>query len=119
MPFLTHLELTNLSSALLCCTWGEKGASILQKRDGVEGEWAHVDKWIPGNGAPQVIDTIGAGDTFIAGMTYALTCHEQDWSLQKKLCFANELAGRKVYQNGFDGLGLLMQPVMSPSSRPT
>jgi len=27
------------------------------------------------------------------------------WSLERKLWFANELAGRKVGQEGFDGLG--------------
>ena len=53
--------------------------------------------------------TIGAGDTFIAGMLYGLTCHSHDWTLAQKLSFANELAGRKVGQEGFSGLGTLMQ----------
>ena len=49
--------------------------------------------------------TVGAGDTFIAGMLYALARHEDDWSLQTKLNFAVTLAGLKVQQEGFDGLG--------------
>lgn len=53
--------------------------------------------------------TIGAGDTFIAGMLYGLTCHSDDWDLSHKLRFANELAGRKVVQEGFSGLGSQMQ----------
>jgi ketohexokinase len=53
--------------------------------------------------------TIGAGDTFIAGMMYALIEHGEDWPLLQKLDFANELAGRKVMQEGFSGLGSLMQ----------
>ena len=48
--------------------------------------------------------TIGAGDTFIAGMLYGLTGHDKDWSTQQKMEFANELAGRKVAQEGFSGL---------------
>jgi len=103
----------DLFSALLCCTWGDKGASILQNRPGAEGEWAHVHSWSPESEAPQVVDTIGAGDTFIAGMLYALARHENDWSLQSKLNFANEIAGRKVYQVGFSGLGTLMRPVIN------
>ena len=53
--------------------------------------------------------TIGAGDTFISGMLYGLTCHSSDWNLSQKLSFANELAGRKVLQEGFTGLRSIMQ----------
>lgn len=45
--------------------------------------------------------SIGAGDTFIAGMLYGLTQHAGTWNLKQKLEYANELAGRKVYLNGF------------------
>ena len=37
-------------------------------------------------------------------MLFGLLCG-QDWCLEKKLSFANELAGRKVGQEGFSGLG--------------
>ena len=53
--------------------------------------------------------TVGAGDTLIAGMLFGLTCREAGWALNRKLKFANELAGRKVVQEGFRGLGNLMQ----------
>ena len=56
-----------------------------------------------------LISTVGAGDTFIAGMLFALTCLDDDWTLERKLKFANELAGRKVVQEGLQGLGSLMQ----------
>ncbi|CAI4210230.1 unnamed protein product [Parascedosporium putredinis] len=49
--------------------------------------------------------TIGAGDTFIAGMLYALTCHSADWDTKTKLEFAVELATLKVQREGFEGLG--------------
>jgi ketohexokinase len=53
--------------------------------------------------------TIGAGDTFAAGMLYPCLVHDDDWSLAEKLEFSNELAGRKVMQEGFTGLGKLMK----------
>lgn len=48
--------------------------------------------------------TIGAGDTFIAGILYSCLVHANDWSLLNKLTFANNLAGRKVTQEGFADL---------------
>ena len=56
-----------------------------------------------------LISTVGAGDTFIAGMLFALISFVDDWTLERKIKFANELAGRKVVQEGFRGLGSLMQ----------
>lgn len=53
--------------------------------------------------------TIGAGDTFIAGIVYSCLVHDDDWPLEQKLGFANELAGRKVVQEGFAGLAQLMR----------
>lgn len=48
--------------------------------------------------------TIGAGDTFIAGMLYAMNCKAKDWDVSQKLRFANQVAGMKVLQEGFSGL---------------
>jgi len=95
-----------IQSAILVSTWGSKGATCVRKTisDSQEDEWATVKAWQPPDGPSEVIDTIGAGDTFNAGFLYTLTYHE-DWSLEKKLGFANELAGRKVLQHGFEGLG--------------
>lgn len=50
------------------------------------------------------VSPIGAGDTFIAGMLYALICKANDWSLSDMLEFANCVAGTKVSQEGFAGL---------------
>ncbi|KAH7381568.1 ketohexokinase [Pyrenochaeta sp. MPI-SDFR-AT-0127] len=92
--------------AVLCCTWGAGGATAVKKGD--EHIWAHADAWkVPGSQDKPVVDTIGAGDTFIAGMLFALKNHH-DWTLARKLEFANQLAGRKVLQEGFDNLGRSM-----------
>jgi ketohexokinase len=92
--------------ALLCCTWGSGGATAVQK--GNEEAWADVKAWqAEGDGRAEVVDTIGAGDTFIAGMLFAANEHET-WGLRRKLEFANELAGKKVGQEGFGGLGRRM-----------
>jgi ketohexokinase len=91
--------------ALLCCTWGAGGATAVQKGGAGEEEeevWADVTAWKGGDA--EVVDTIGAGDTFIAGMLFAVNEYKE-WGLQRKLEFANELAGRKVLQEGFGGLG--------------
>ena len=58
---------------------------------------------------PILSSTVGAGDAFIAGILYGFTCHDEDWDLCRKVRFANELAGRKVVQEGFSGLGNHMQ----------
>ncbi|PSN70385.1 ketohexokinase-like protein [Corynespora cassiicola Philippines] len=90
------------SNALLCCTWGDGGATLVQKASDAPEQWSTVTSWKQ-TPAVAVVDTIGAGDTFIAGMLYTLTYHA-DWTLDMKLQFANELAGRKVIQDGFGGL---------------
>lgn len=48
--------------------------------------------------------TIGAGDTFIAGMLYGLLWRNDEWDIERKLGFANRIAGMKVGQEGFGGL---------------
>jgi hypothetical protein len=59
----------------------------------------------PGHGVYAESDsTVGAGDTFIAGILYSCLIHHDSWSLPKKLAFAIELAGRKVAQEGFANL---------------
>ena len=50
---------------------------------------------------PSVIDSVGAGDTFIAGFL------QQWWKTRDALTaaeFANQLAARKCSQLGFEGL---------------
>lgn len=57
---------------------------------------------------PRPTDSVGAGDTFVAGMLYGMFVQE-GWNSEQRLNFANELAGRKVYRVGFQGLGEAMR----------
>lgn len=54
----------------------------------------------------RVIDAIGAGDTFIAGIIFSLL---RNMSLSSSLKFACELASRKVAQQGFSDLAKLIE----------
>ncbi|KAF2498590.1 Ribokinase-like protein [Lophium mytilinum] len=105
--FLETQALGARKGALLCLTWGSRGAAALECGS---GRFEYVDGW--GHEGQVVVEcilmphsTIGAGDTFIAGMLYCENVRGSDWSLREKLAFSNELAGRKVLQEGFDGLG--------------
>ncbi|QLI73466.1 Ketohexokinase [Metarhizium brunneum] len=85
------------------CTWGADGATIMSQATGaclhcpVESE----------SGQISVVDPVGAGDTFIAGMLLSLI--RNDWPLSdigKAASFAVRLATLKVQREGFGGLGL-------------
>lgn len=60
------------------------------------------------------LSPIGAGDTFIAGMLYGLTCRDTEWGLAQKLAFATQLAGMKVSQEGFTGLHRVLVSMKCP-----
>ncbi|QKX61087.1 uncharacterized protein TRUGW13939_08233 [Talaromyces rugulosus] len=87
----------------LFCTWGEDGAALLTRSDST-----CISVPALKIADSEVVDTIGAGDTFIAGIFFGLLCHYDEWEWARKLRFANELAGRKVVQEGFQGLGQVM-----------
>jgi ketohexokinase len=94
---------------LLCCAWGDQGAVAFRIGE-LAYETAEAYKVV----GASVVDAVGAGDTFIAGMLYGLMCRS-DWPLFKILKFSNELAGRKVIQEGFNGLGRQMQYTVESS----
>ncbi|QYT05794.1 PfkB domain-containing protein [Trichoderma simmonsii] len=91
---------TSRSLALLVCTWGADGASMCQSSEQiVHCPVESRDKSI------SVVDSVGAGDTFVAGMLYSLVCRDRGWDVSHGLRFAVHLATTKVQREGFQGLG--------------
>lgn len=83
---------------LLTCTWGTDGAW------GWSQQLLHSPAFIP----HKVVDTIGAGDTFNAGIISALL-QQYDLTqsdLHQALITACKLAGNKCGQIGFDSIGI-------------
>ncbi|KAF4338181.1 hypothetical protein FBEOM_7923 [Fusarium beomiforme] len=89
-------------ASLALCTWGEDGAAGLSRSTGEILRYPALDE---SGRDVSVVDAVGAGDTFIAGMLYGLICHPGDWTMGKKLGFAVRLATLKVQREGFDELG--------------
>lgn len=80
--------------AELVCTWGADGAHALTP----DGRLLHSPAFPPS----QVVDTLGAGDSFNAGYIHARL---RSGDIRHGLEQACRLAGRKCGQRGFDGLG--------------
>ncbi|CAO3629412.1 unnamed protein product [Cunninghamella blakesleeana] len=95
--FLRFIKQQCKPSATLFCTWGESGASAFLSN----GKLIHASA-LP---VHDVIDPVGAGDTFIAGIIF---CLSRKLNTLTALKFACEIASRKVAQKGFDGLAEIM-----------
>lgn len=80
------------------CTWGEKGAFALDSENKVIH--AEADK------VDHLVDSVGAGDTFIAGVILGLLqpCRDKKQAFAVALRLGCQLASRKVAQTGFQGL---------------
>ncbi|RDA84777.1 hypothetical protein CP532_1009 [Ophiocordyceps camponoti-leonardi (nom. inval.)] len=84
------------------CTWGADGAAAMSQPFGkcLRFPVQHRPSGIP------VVDTIGAGDTFLAGVLYGLFCRQTTrWDVSRTVRFAVDLATLKVQREGFTGLG--------------
>ncbi len=81
--------------ALISCTWGKQGAWLIQNNS-----IFHSPAFI----ADKIIDTIGAGDTYNAGLIHSII---NNTPLDKAIEFACKLAGKKCAQSGFNQPGKL------------
>jgi ketohexokinase len=94
---------------VIVCAWAEEGAcagitTISGGNDGGSGVrvdvvFTRVSAYPPAT----VVDTLGAGDTFVAGVLYSVSCnggHVQPRDLQAALEFGCRLAGLKCGQRG-------------------
>lgn len=79
--------------AILVCAWGEEGAWALAPGEGQCRDCIHA----PASEGGPVVDTLGAGDTFNAGIIDALCGGAM---LEEALVQANRLAGLKVRRVG-------------------
>jgi ketohexokinase len=91
-PFLEHVRRMTPEPHLVCA-WGEEGAFAL----GIDGRFHHA----PATKIERVVDSLGAGDTFNAGLIDGLL---RTADLPTALELGNRLAGLKCAQEGFDGL---------------
>ncbi|OGT18917.1 MAG: ketohexokinase [Gammaproteobacteria bacterium RBG_16_57_12] len=89
--FLQHIR--NGIPATIVCSWGGQGAYAMNEKD----EFLHS----PAHQPLQLIDTIGAGDTFNAGFISARLAGKP---VREALQFACYIAGVKCGQRGFAGL---------------
>ncbi len=89
--FLQNIH--KFSAANLICAWGVDGAYALD----TAGNISHSSAYPPS----KVVDTLGAGDTFNAGIIDSLSKYH---NLTTALSHACQLAGKKCGQVGFKGL---------------
>ena len=88
-----HARHAGQERPLLFCTWGDAGAWALTRDDMLYHQ--------PAFDVPVVVDTVGAGDVFNAGIIHGLLC---GMPVQEALGQAARLAAIKCSQAGFGSL---------------
>ena len=92
-------RLSNVRNAYWFCAVGSNGAYGLRAASN-EPEQVSLH-YSPASKPPRVVDTVGAGDTFIASAIYAIA---NGAHIEQALSAACTLAGGKVAQQGFVGV---------------
>jgi ketohexokinase len=96
-PFLEYQgEKLKARSPILFCTWGAQGSRAYHS-----GIIEHAK---PLTTDVKVVDPVGAGDSFIAGVLFALALQRGN-SVSKALRLGITVAEAKVQREGFQGLG--------------
>lgn len=89
--------------AIIVCAWGDKGAAAGRNEDVITARASPPD---------QVVDTLGAGDTFNAAFIYS-QMKKIDW--KRGLQFACLIAGFKIGQKGFQEIGNFKEGALAAS----
>lgn len=90
---LEKVQAQAFPKAVVICPWGEEGASASSS----DGNLVHSPAFPP----VQVIDTLGAGDTFNAATIFSLSSGR---SLKDSITFGCRIAGLKVGVAGWEAL---------------
>ncbi|XP_055857123.1 ketohexokinase-like [Episyrphus balteatus] len=78
----------------IICTWGSKGAYCLTET----GDFHHIEPCPP----REIVDALGAGDTFCAAVIYGLD--RMKLTLEKAVELGNRVAGFKLGHCGYDDI---------------
>lgn len=93
---IAGLKQLHPGSYIIICPWGERDTVAIDRQD----RWFSHPTY-----PPEVIrDSLGAGDTFVAGCILKLAEEEPPGSLSVVLEFASRVAGQKLAIFGFDGI---------------
>ena len=92
--------------AIVVCAWGAEGAAAGRAEEIITQSASRPD---------QIVDTLGAGDTFNASFIYS-QIEGMDW--KKGLEFACLVAGCKVGQKGFQGIAEFKQTLLDSGAYP-
>ncbi|XP_018785307.1 PREDICTED: ketohexokinase-like [Bactrocera latifrons] len=93
-----QLEWDDTKPAIIC-PWGAEGAGCVDAL----GNYA----FIPSKPVGEIVDSLGAGDTFCAAVIYALQVLEK--SLQAAVRFGHAVAGYKLGYRGYDDIANFRQ----------
>eukprot|EP00794_Sanderia_malayensis_P010872 gene10872-12028_t len=88
-------ELELPDSLIVVCAWGEAGADAIDTNNVTY----HSNAFSP----EKLVDTLGAGDTFNAGVLASLV---KGCSLEQAIVYGCQIAGRKCGQFGYDDFSL-------------
>ncbi|XP_054735335.1 ketohexokinase-like [Anastrepha obliqua] len=91
--FKPQAELNNSKPAIIC-PWGAEGAGCVD----AQGNYCFV----PSKKVPQIVDSLGAGDTFCAGVIHALQVLNK--SLPEAVQIGHSVAGYKLGHRGYDNI---------------
>lgn len=89
---VTHVH-SMLPRASVVCAWGSAGAAFISAASDQKSKLVHAVS------PAEVVDTLGAGDSFLAGVIHAMY---QGLSLEESVKFGCRVAEKKITKHGFE-----------------